>query len=84
MSYLDNDHVSKFPEIELYEAVQPWLQHDRGHWKHTDTIIQNIRFCLMTPSSVFEKVKPSEFYRYSQQLHCEVDQALNYFQNIHQ
>lgn len=56
MSYLDNDHLSRFPEIELYEAVQSWLRHDRRRWRHTDTIIQNIRFCLMTPSSVFEKV----------------------------
>ncbi|XP_063136073.1 kelch-like protein 15 isoform X4 [Rattus norvegicus] len=55
MSYLDNDHLSRFPEIELYEAVQSWLRHDRRRWRHTDTIIQNIRFCLMTPSSVFEK-----------------------------
>ncbi|XP_075814988.1 kelch-like protein 15 isoform X1 [Microtus pennsylvanicus] len=84
MSYLDNDHLSRFPEIELYEAVQSWLRHDRRRWRHTDTIIQNIRFCLMTPSSIFEKVKTSEFYRYSRQLRYEVDQALNYFQNIHQ
>ncbi|XP_034289068.1 kelch-like protein 15 isoform X3 [Pantherophis guttatus] len=56
MTYLDNDHLSRFPEIELYEAVQTWLRHDRRRWRHTDTIIQNIRFCLMTPSSVFEKV----------------------------
>ncbi|ELK29909.1 Kelch-like protein 15 [Myotis davidii] len=83
MSYLDNDHLSRFPEIELYEAVQSWLRHDRRRWRHTDTIIQNIRFCLMTPSSVFEKVKTSEFYRYSRQLRYEVEQALNYFQNIH-
>ncbi|XP_054830925.1 kelch-like protein 15 isoform X3 [Eublepharis macularius] len=56
MTYLDNDHLSRFPEIELYEAVQAWLRHDRRRWRHTDTIIQNIRFCLMTPSSVFEKI----------------------------
>ncbi|XP_017205447.1 kelch-like protein 15 isoform X2 [Oryctolagus cuniculus] len=84
MSYLDNDHLSRFPEIELYEAVQSWLRHDRRRWRHTDTIIQNIRFCLMTPSNVFEKVKTSEFYRYSRQLRYEVEQALNYFQNVHQ
>ncbi|XP_056673428.1 kelch-like protein 15 [Monodelphis domestica] len=66
-SYLDNDCLSRFPEIELYEAIQSWLQHDRRCWRHTDTIIQNISFCLMTPSSVFEKVKTSEFYRYSWQ-----------------
>ncbi|XP_074460755.1 kelch-like protein 15 isoform X3 [Larus michahellis] len=84
MSYLDNDHLSRFPEIELYEAVQAWLRHDRRRWRHTDTIIQNIRFCLMTPSSVFEKVKTSEFYRYSRQLRHEVDQAMNYFHSVHQ
>ncbi|KAJ1117040.1 hypothetical protein NDU88_005240 [Pleurodeles waltl] len=56
MSYLENDLLSRFPEIELYESVQAWLRHDRRRWRHTDTIIQNIRFCLMTPSSVFEKV----------------------------
>lgn len=55
-SYLDNDRLSRFPEIELYEAVQAWLRHDRRRWRHTDTIIQNIRFCLMTPSHVCEKV----------------------------
>ncbi|TKC52397.1 hypothetical protein EI555_017480, partial [Monodon monoceros] len=43
MSYLDNDHLSRFPEIELYEAVQSWLRHDRRRWRHTDTVIQNIR-----------------------------------------
>ncbi|XP_072850385.2 kelch-like protein 15 isoform X2 [Pogona vitticeps] len=84
MTYLDNDHLSRFPEIELYEAVQAWLRHDRRRWRHTDTIIQNIRFCLMTPSSVFEKVKTSEFYRYSRQLRHEVDQAMNYFHSVHQ
>lgn len=55
-SYLDNDRLSRFPEIELYEAVQAWLRHDRRRWRHTDSIIQNIRFCLMTPSHVCEKV----------------------------
>uniref|UniRef100_A0A8C5WLH2 MICOS complex subunit n=1 Tax=Leptobrachium leishanense TaxID=445787 RepID=A0A8C5WLH2_9ANUR len=55
-SYLDSDRLSRFPEIELYEAVQAWLRHDRRRWRHTDSIIQNIRFCLMTPSSVYEKV----------------------------
>ncbi|XP_062982557.1 kelch-like protein 15 isoform X2 [Elgaria multicarinata webbii] len=84
MTYLDNDHLSRFPEIELYEAVQAWLRHDRRRWRHTDTIIQNIRFCLMTPSSVFEKVKTSEFYRYSRQLRREVEQAMNYFHSVHQ
>ncbi|XP_074850524.1 kelch-like protein 15 isoform X2 [Carettochelys insculpta] len=84
VSYLDNDHLSRFPEIELYEAVQAWLRHDRRRWRHTDAIIQNIRFCLMTPSSVFEKVKTSEFYRYSRQLRHEVDQAMNYFHSVHQ
>lgn len=63
MSYLDNDHLSRFPEIELYEAVQAWLRHDRRRWRHTDAIIQNIRFCLMTPSSVFEKVGAFESNR---------------------
>ncbi|XP_073421908.1 kelch-like protein 15 [Dendrobates tinctorius] len=81
-SYLDNDRLSRFPEIELYEAVQAWLRHDRRRWRHTDTIIQNIRFCLMTPSHVYEKVKTSEFYRYSRQLRHEVEQALNYFHNV--
>ncbi|CAI5772351.1 Hypothetical predicted protein [Podarcis lilfordi] len=84
MTYLDNDRLSRFPEIELYEAVQAWLRHDRRRWRHTDTIIQNIRFCLMTPSSVFEKVKTSEFYRYSRQLRHEVEQAMNYFHSVHQ
>lgn len=55
-TYLDNDRLSRFPEIELYEAVQAWLRHDRRRWRHTDAIIQNIRFCLMTPSHVCEKV----------------------------
>ncbi|KAG8590056.1 hypothetical protein GDO81_006613 [Engystomops pustulosus] len=81
-SYLDNDRLSRFPEIDLYEAVQAWLRHDRRRWRHTDTIIQNIRFCLMTPSHVYEKVKTSEFYRYSRQLRHEVEQALNYFHNV--
>ncbi|KAM4047970.1 kelch-like protein 15 isoform 2-T2 [Anomaloglossus baeobatrachus] len=81
-TYLDNDRLSRFPEIELYEAVQAWLRHDRRRWRHTDTIIQNIRFCLMTPSHVYEKVKTSEFYRYSRQLRHEVEQALNYFHNV--
>ncbi|KAK6486150.1 kelch-like protein 15 isoform X1 [Huso huso] len=84
MAYLDNDQLSRFPEIELYEAVQAWLRHDRRRWRHTDSIIQNVRFCLMTPSNVFEKVKTSEFYRYSRQLRHEVDQALNYFHSINQ
>lgn len=62
-SYLDNDRLSRFPEIELYEAVQAWLRHDRRRWRHTDTIIQNIRFCLMTPSHVYEKVSEFESTR---------------------
>uniref|UniRef100_A0A8C5LH40 BTB domain-containing protein n=1 Tax=Jaculus jaculus TaxID=51337 RepID=A0A8C5LH40_JACJA len=56
MSYLDNDHLSRFPEIELYEAVQSWLRHDRRRWRHTDTTIRNIRFCLMTPSKILNRV----------------------------
>ncbi|XP_075581397.1 LOW QUALITY PROTEIN: kelch-like protein 15 [Pelecanus crispus] len=84
LSVLDNDRLSRFPEIELYEAVQAWLRHDRRRWRHTDTIVQNIRFCLMTPSSVLEKVKASEFYQYSRQLRHEVNQAMNYFHNVHQ
>lgn len=55
-AYLNSDALSRFPEIELYEAVQTWLRHDRRRWRHTDTIVQSIRFCLMTPSNIFEKV----------------------------
>ncbi|XP_030624992.1 kelch-like protein 15 isoform X2 [Chanos chanos] len=83
MAYLDSDKLSRFPEIELYEAVQAWLRHDRRRWRHTDTVVQNLRFCLMTPAHVFEKVKTSEFYRYSRQLRQEVDQALTYFHEVH-
>lgn len=54
-AYLNSDALSRFPEIELYEAVQAWLRHDRRRWRHTDTIVQSIRFCLMTPANIFEK-----------------------------
>ncbi|KAL7835546.1 hypothetical protein SRHO_G00278930 [Serrasalmus rhombeus] len=84
MAYLDSDQLSRFPEIELYEAVQAWLRHDRRRWRHTDAVVQNLRFCLMTPTQVFEKVKTSEFYRYSRQLRQEVDQALNYFHAVNE
>ncbi|XP_010888368.1 kelch-like protein 15 isoform X1 [Esox lucius] len=80
--YLDSDALSRFPEIELYESVQAWLRHDRRRWRHTDSVVQSLRFCLMTPANVFEKVKTSEFYRYSRQLRQEVDQALSYFQDV--
>ncbi|XP_062377082.1 kelch-like protein 15 isoform X2 [Sardina pilchardus] len=83
-AYLDSDKLSRFPEIELYEAVQSWLRHDRRRWRHTDAVVQNLRFCLMTPANVFEKVKTSEFYRYSRQLRQEVDQALNYFHEVNE
>ncbi|KAF1373288.1 hypothetical protein PFLUV_G00258890 [Perca fluviatilis] len=83
-AYLNSDALSRFPEIELYEAVQSWLRHDRRRWRHTDTIVQSIRFCLMTPANIFEKVKTSEFYRYSRQLRQEVDQALSYFHDVNQ
>lgn len=63
MFYLDSDRLSRFSEIELYEAVQAWLRHDRRRWRHTDSIIQNIRFCLMTPSQIFEKVGEFESSR---------------------
>ncbi|KAI3355517.1 hypothetical protein L3Q82_018347, partial [Scortum barcoo] len=56
----------------------------RRRWRHTDTIVQSIRFCLMTPANIFEKVKTSEFYRYSRQLRQEVDQALSYFHDVNQ
>lgn len=56
-AYLNSDALSRFPEIELYEAVQAWLRHDRRRWRHTDTIVQSIRFCLMTPANIFEKVR---------------------------
>lgn len=55
-AYLNSDALSRYPEIELYEAVQAWLRHDRRRWRHTDTIVQSIRFCLMTPADIFEKV----------------------------
>ncbi|XP_028813191.1 kelch-like protein 15 [Denticeps clupeoides] len=84
MAYLDSDQLSRFPEIELYEAVQSWLRHDRRRWRHTDAVVQNLRFCLMTPANVFEKVKTSEFYRYSRQLRQEVDQALTYFHEVNE
>ena len=51
-AYLESDALSRFPEIELYEAVQSWLRHDRRRWRHTDTIIQSVRFCLMTPANI--------------------------------
>ncbi|KAK7118263.1 hypothetical protein R3I94_021932 [Phoxinus phoxinus] len=84
MAYLDSDQLSRFPEIELYEAVQAWLRHDRRRWRHTDAVVQNLRFCLMTPANIFEKVKTSEFYRYSRQLRLEVDQALSYFHQVNE
>eukprot|EP00066_Takifugu_rubripes_P017180 XP_011606446.1 PREDICTED: kelch-like protein 15 isoform X2 [Takifugu rubripes] len=83
-AYLSSDALSRFPEIELYEAVQTWLRHDRRRWRHTDTIVQSLRFCLMTPANIFEKVKTSEFYRYSRQLRQEVDQTLAYFHDVNQ
>ncbi|XP_052358214.1 kelch-like protein 15 isoform X5 [Oncorhynchus keta] len=55
-AYLDSDALSRFPEIELYESVQAWLRHDRRRWRHTDTVVQSLRFCLMTAANVFEKV----------------------------
>ncbi|KAL4657388.1 kelch-like protein 15 [Arapaima gigas] len=84
LAYLDSDRLSRFPEIELYEAVQAWLRHDRRRWRHADTVVQNVRFCLMTPASIFEKVKTSEFYRFSRQLRQEVDRALNYFHKVNE
>ncbi|XP_026056799.1 kelch-like protein 15 isoform X2 [Carassius auratus] len=84
MAYLDSDQLSRFPEIELYEAVQAWLRHDRRRWRHTDAVVQNLRFSLMTPANIFEKVKTSEFYRYSRQLRLEVDQALSYFHQVNE
>ncbi|XP_018922282.2 kelch-like protein 15 isoform X1 [Cyprinus carpio] len=84
MAYLNSDQLSRFPEIELYEAVQAWLRHDRRRWRHTDAVVQNLRFCLMTPANIFEKVKTSEFYRYSRQLRLEVDQALSYFHQVNE
>lgn len=53
---LASERLSRFPEIELYEAVQAWLRHDRRRWRHTDAVVQNLRFGLMTPTQVFEKV----------------------------
>lgn len=41
VSYLDNVHLSRFPELKLYKAMRSWLRHDRC-WGHTNTIIQNI------------------------------------------
>ncbi|XP_023652196.1 kelch-like protein 15 [Paramormyrops kingsleyae] len=82
--YLDSDRLSRFPEIELYEAVQAWLRHDRRRWRHTDAVVKSLRFCLMTPANIFEKVKTSEFYRYSRQLRQEVEQALSYFQQTNE
>ncbi|KPP70377.1 kelch-like protein 15-like, partial [Scleropages formosus] len=84
VAYLDSNRLSRFPEIELYEAVQAWLRHDRRRWRHADTVVQNVRFCLMTPTNIFEKVKTSEFYRFSRQLRQEVDQALNYFHQVNE
>ncbi|XP_058232379.1 kelch-like protein 15 isoform X1 [Hemibagrus wyckioides] len=81
---LSSERLCRFPEIELYEAVQAWLRHDRRRWRHTDAVVQNLRFGLMTPTQVFEKVKTSEFYRYSRQLRQEVDQALNYFHSVNE
>uniref|UniRef100_A0A3B3ZJM8 Kelch-like protein 15 n=1 Tax=Periophthalmus magnuspinnatus TaxID=409849 RepID=A0A3B3ZJM8_9GOBI len=83
-AYLSSDALSRFPEIELYEAVQSWLRHDRRRWRHTDTIVQSLRFCLMSPANIFEKVKTSEFYRYSRQLRQEVEAALSYFHDVNQ
>lgn len=53
---LSSERLCRFPEIELYEAVQSWLRHDRRRWRHTDAVVQNLRFGLMTPTQVFEKV----------------------------
>ncbi|XP_076868938.1 kelch-like protein 15 isoform X1 [Brachyhypopomus gauderio] len=83
-AYLGSDRLSRFAELELYEAVQAWLRHDRRRWRHTDAVVQNLRFCLMTPTQVFEKVKTSEFYRYSRQLRQEVEQALGYFHAVNE
>ncbi|KAG9331923.1 hypothetical protein JZ751_016585 [Albula glossodonta] len=80
VAYLSSDQLSRFPEIQLYEAAQAWLRHDRRRWRHTDTVVQNLRFCLMTPAHV----KTSEFYRYSRQLRQEVETALGYFQQVNE
>ena len=59
-AYLDSDALSRFPEIELYESVQAWLRHDRRRWRHTDAVVQSLRFCLMTAANVFEKVRHTQ------------------------
>lgn len=69
-AYLNSDALSRFPEIELYEAVQTWLRHDRRRWRHTDTIVQSIRFCLMTPANIFEKVGSSRCLQSSHRRLC--------------
>lgn len=67
-AYLNSDALSRFPEIELYEAVQTWLRHDRRRWRHTDTIVQSLRFCLMTPANIFEKVALTRVFSHSHSL----------------
>ncbi|XP_057679848.1 kelch-like protein 15 isoform X1 [Corythoichthys intestinalis] len=82
-AYLNSDALSRYPEIELYEAAQSWLRHDRRRWRHADAVVRSVRFCLMTPADIFEKVKTSEFYRYSRQLRQEVERAAGYFHDVH-
>ncbi|XP_077592158.1 kelch-like protein 15 isoform X2 [Stigmatopora nigra] len=82
-AYLNSDALSRYPEIELYEAAQSWLRHDRRRWRHADAVVRSVRFCLMTPADIFEKVKTSEFYRYSRQLRQEVERAVGYFHDVH-
>ncbi|XP_061660528.1 kelch-like protein 15 isoform X4 [Syngnathoides biaculeatus] len=82
-AYLNSDALSRYPEIELYDAVQAWLRHDRRRWRHADAVVRSVRFCLMTSAHIFEKVKTSEFYRYSRQLRQEAEEALAYFHDVH-
>lgn len=46
--------------------MQTWLRHDRRRWRHTDTIVQSLRFCLMTPANIFEKVGVDSCFRSSE------------------
>lgn len=73
------DENLRCKEYKIFEAVMKWISHDvTNRSKHLYQLIRNIRFPLMTPKYLCQKVLPIELIKNCQQSSELVNKAIQH------
>lgn len=60
---LSSNNIRGHSEIELFEAANTWLQHDQARLAGVNNIMEHIRFPLISPEDLDEKVQSVSYMK---------------------